>query len=482
MQPEGGALDAAVIGSGPNGLAAAIVLARAGLRVRVHEAQPTFGGGLRSAELTLPGFVHDVCSAIHPLGAASPVFTELRLDEHGLEWLHPDIDVAHPLDDGTAVTLVRSLEETAAGLGVDGAAYRRMIAPLATRARDLLDDVLQPLTRIPRHPLLLARFGMRAALPVTVLARNAFEGERARALFAGLAAHSFLSLDAPFTGTFALLFAVTGHASGWPLARGGSQRIADALVAKLRSLGGELVVGDRVGALEQLGPARAFLFDTSPWGLERIAGDKLPSGYRKRLRGYRRGPGIFKLDYALSGPVPWRAPECRRAGTVHLGGTLAEIAASEDAVMRGEHPERPFVLVAQQSLFDPTRAPAGKQTLWAYCHVPNGSTLDMTSRIEAQLERFAPGFRELVLARTVTTTRDAEAHNENYVDGDIGGGANDGLQLFARPVMSFDPYATPAQGIYLCSASTPPGAGVHGMCGLNAARSALRRTFQRRDS
>ncbi|MGA9524342.1 MAG: NAD(P)/FAD-dependent oxidoreductase, partial [Myxococcaceae bacterium] len=291
-----------------------------------------------------------------------------------------------------------------------------------------------------------------------------------------------LSLDAPFTTTFALLFAVTGHASGWPLPRGGSQRIADALAAKLESLGGEVVVADRIASLEQLGPARAHLFDTSPWSLERIAGDRLPAGYRKRLRRFRRGPGIFKLDYALSGPVPWRAPECRRAGTVHLGGTLAEIAASEDVVLRGEHPERPFVLVAQQSLFDSTRAPAGKHTLWAYCHVPNGSTVDMTARIEAQLERFAPGFRELVLARAVTTPCDAEAHNENYPGGDIGGGANGGLQLFARPVLSLDPYATPAAGIYLCSASTPPGAGVHGMCGLNAARSALRRSFGGRGS
>ncbi len=479
MRREADPVDAVVVGSGPNGLSAAIVLARAGLKVRVHEAEPTFGGGLRSAELTLPGFVHDVCSSIHPLGAASPFFSELRLDEHGVEWIHPSVDVAHPLDDGTAVALTRSIEDTAAGLGADGDVYRRMIAPLAGRCRELLDDILQPLTRVPRHPLLLAQFGVRAALPVTVLARNAFDGARARALFAGMAAHSFLPLDAPFTGSFAMIFAITGHASGWPLPRGGSQRIADALASKLRALGGELVVGDRIEAFDQLGSARAHLFDTSPWTLERVAGDRLPPLYRRRLRRFRRGPGIFKLDYALSGPVPWRSPECRRAGTVHVGGTLEEIAESEERVTRGEHPERPFVLVAQQSLFDPTRAPEGKHTLWAYCHVPNGSTVDMTARIEAQLERFAPGFKDLVLARVVTTTREIEARNQNCAGGDIAGGAHDGLQFLARPVLSVDPYSTPAEGIYLCSASTPPGGGVHGMCGLNAARSALRRSFHK---
>jgi phytoene dehydrogenase-like protein len=304
-----------------------------------------------------------------------------------------------------------------------------------------------------------------------------FASERTRALIAGLAAHSFLPLDAAFTGSFALVFVVAAHASGWPFPRGGSQRIAEALVAELRSLGGELTVGDRVRGLEQLGPARAYLFDTSAWGLEQIAGERLPGRYRRALRRFRRGPGIFKIDYALSGPVPWRAEACRRAGTVHVGGAFEEVAASEAEVALGRHPEFPFVLVAQQSLFDPTRAPMGKHTLWAYCHVPNGSTEDMTSRIEAQLERFAPGFRDLVLARAVATTRDVEARNENCDGGDIGGGANDGLQIFARPVLSRDPYATPAEGVYLCSSSTPPGGGVHGMCGMNAARSALRRSF-----
>jgi phytoene dehydrogenase-like protein len=471
-------VDAVIVGSGPNGLSAAIVLARAGLRVRVHEAEPTLGGGARSAPLTLPGFVHDVCSAIHPLAVSSPFFRSLDLRDRGLEWIHPDVDLAHPLDDGTAAVLVRSVEATAAALGEDAEAYRRLVAPIARRFPLLLESVLGPAARVPPHPLLLARFGARAMLSATRLA-GAFGGSRARALMAGCAAHSSVPLDSPFTASFALLFAASAHASGWPLPRGGSQRIADALAATLRALAGEIVVGDRVESLERLGAARAVLFDTSPAVLDRVAGDRLPARYRSRLRRFRRGPGIFKIDYALRGPVPWRAPECRRAGTVHLGGTLEEIAASEAEVARGRHPDRPFVLVAQQSLFDPTRAPAGQQTLWAYCHVPNGSSVDMTGRIEAQIERFAPGFRDLILARAVADTREVEARNANCAGGDIAGGASDGLQLLARPVLSLDPYATPARGLYLCSSSTPPGAGVHGMCGFHAARSALRRSFGR---
>jgi len=466
--------DAAVVGSGPNGLSAAIELARAGLRVRVHEAEPTIGGGTRSAALTLPGFVHDVCSAIHPMAAASPFFTGLPLAEHGLEWIHPDIALAHPLPDGSAVAMVRSVDDTAKGLGADAGAYRRVVAPLADRFQDLLGDTLGPILRMPRHPLLLGRFGMRAALPS---GRLPFRGERARALVAGLAAHSFLPLDAPFTASFALILGAAAHAAGWPIARGGSQRIADALVATLKALGGEIAASDRVDSLERLSPARAILFDISPAALERIAKNRLPERYRRALRRYRRGPGVFKVDYALSGPVPWLAPECRRAGTVHLGGTFEEIAAGEAEVGRGGHPDRPFVLVAQQSLFDDTRAPPGKHTLWAYCHVPNGSTEDMTARIDAQIERFAPGFRDLVLARATAGPREVEAHNANCAGGDIAGGAHDGLQFFARPVLALDPYATPARELYLCSSSTPPGGGVHGMCGLHAARSALRRSF-----
>lgn len=468
--------DAVVVGSGPNGLVAAVLLARAGLRVRVHEAEPSFGGGMRSAALTLPGFVHDLCSAIHPTGAASPVFKALDLHAHGLEWIHPDIPLAHPLDDGSAVTLLRSLDETATGLGEDGPAYRRLLAPLTAHFGELLEDALAPVIRLPRRPVLLARFGLHAMRSARGLV-HAFHGERGRALIAGLSAHAMIPLDAPFTASMALIFAGAAHTTGWPLAKGGSQRIADALVSSLRALGGEIVLDHKVETVEQLGPAAACLFDTSAAALERIAGDRLPSGYRRKLQTFRRGPGIFKIDYALSGPVPWRAPECRRAGTVHVGGTFAEVASTLEDVAHGRHPERPFVLVAQQSLFDASRAPAGKHTLWTYCHVPNGSTVDMTARIEAQLERFAPGFRDLVLARAVMGPREVEAHNANYRGGDIGGGANDGLQLFARPVLSADPYATPAKGLYLCSSSTPPGGGVHGMCGLHAARSALRRSF-----
>jgi phytoene dehydrogenase-like protein len=470
-------IDAVIIGSGPNGLAAAIELARAGLRVRVHEAEPTIGGGARSAELTLPGFIHDVCSAIHPLAAGSPYFRTLPLKEHGLEWIHPDVPLAHPLDDGTAAVLHRSVVETARGFGDDGAAYRRLIGPLVPRWDELMGDVTRPMIHVPRHPVLLARFGIPAMLPATTTARL-FSTVHARALFAGLAAHSFLPLEAPFTTAFALMLGISGHAVGWPFPRGGSQKIADALASYLRALGrAEIRTDDRIDVWSQLGKARAYLFDTTPRALERIAGDKLNTTYRRVLRGYKYGPGVFKVDYALAGPVPWRASECRRAGTVHLGGTLEEIAAAEKQVSQGQHPERPFVLVGQQSLFDPTRAPLGTHTLWTYCHVPNGSTEDMTDRIDAQIERFAPGFRNLVLKRSVMTSRDVEAHNANYIGGDISAGSHAGLQFIARPSWSIDPYATPTREIYLCSAATPPGAGVHGLSGYNAAQSALRRSF-----
>ena len=470
-------IDAVIIGSGPNGLAAAIELARAGLSVRVHEAEPTIGGGTRSAELTLPGFIHDVCSAIHPLGAASPYFRTLPLKEHGLEWIHPEVPLAHPLDDGTAAVLHRSVDETARGLGGDAGAYRRLIGPLVVGWGDLLGEVTQPMLHVPRHPILLARFGIPAMFPATTTARL-FSTQRARALLGGLAAHSFLPLDAPFTTAFALMLVTSGHAVGWPFPRGGSQKIADALASYLRALGrAEIRTDDRIDVWSQLGKARAYLFDTTPRALERIAGDKLNTTYRRVLRAYKYGPGVFKVDYALAGPVPWRAAECRRAGTVHLGGTLEEIAAGEKQVAQGRHPERPFVLVGQQSLFDPTRAPLGTHTLWTYCHVPNGSTEDMTDRIEAQLERFAPGFRNLVLKRSVMTSRDVEAHNANYIGGDISAGSHAALQFIARPTWSIDPYATPNRDIYLCSAATPPGAGVHGLSGYNAAQSALRRTF-----
>jgi phytoene dehydrogenase-like protein len=470
-------MDAVVVGAGPNGLAAAIELARRGKRVTILEAQDTIGGGSRSAELTLPGFIHDVCSAIHPLAAASPFFATLPLARHGLEWIHPGVPLAHPFDDGTAVVVDRSVERTAAGLGADGGAWGRTVGTVVADWGRLRTAVTGPALRFHRHPYALARFGLMSITPARAFARRSFRGERARAVFAGLAAHSFLSLDAPFSTTFGLMLGATAHAVGWPLPRGGSQRIVDALAAVLRSYGGEIATGHRVGSFNDLPPARAYLFDLVPRQLEAIAGDRLAQGRRGALRRFRHGPGVFKLDYALDGPVPWRAAECRTAGTVHLGGTLDEIADAERVVSRGGHPERPFVLVAQQSLFDPSRAPEGKQTLWAYCHVPNGSTVDMSARIEAQIERFAPGFRDRVLARHVMDTRWVEAHNECYVGGDISGGAHSGLQLFRRPVLSPDPYATPDRSIYLCSASTPPGAGVHGMCGFHAARSALRRAF-----
>ncbi len=464
--------DAVVVGAGPNGLAGGTVLAQAGLSVRVLEAAANVGGGARSAELTLPGFVHDVCSAIHPLGVASPFFRTLPLVQHGLEWIEPPAALAHPFDDGSAVVLERSSDAAVSGLGEDEARWRRLFAPLARDAEPLLEDVLAPL-HLPAHPLLLARFGARAALPATALARLSFEGVKARGAFAGLAAHSMLRLERPPSAAFGLILGLLAHSVGWPLPRGGSQRLADALAAYLRSLGGEIETGQRVESLTELGDTRPVLLDVTPRGLLALAGDRLPARYRRALERYRYGPGVFKLDWALDGPIPWRAEECARAATVHLGATLEEIAASEAAPFRGEVAERPYVLLAQQSLFDSTRAPAGRHTAWAYCHVPNGSTVDMTERIEAQVERFAPGFRDRILARSALGPADLERHNENYVGGDINGGAATLSQLFTRPVARVSPYTTPLPGVYLCSASTPPGGGVHGMCGYHAARAAL---------
>ena len=464
--------DAVIVGSGPNGLGAAITIAREGRSVLVVEAANTVGGGMRSAELTLPGFVHDVCSAIGATAVASPLFRSLPLSELGLEWVQPPAPMAHPLDDGTAAMLERSVDETAAGLGPDERKYKRVFAPL-TRGGGLLDDLLGP-ARIPRHPLKLAGFGPRALFPAARLARSMFDGERARALFAGNAGHAVLPFRTLASASFSLVLTMTAHLAGWPLARGGSQRFADALADYLRSLGGDIQTGARVASLEQLPSTRAVLLDVTPRQVVEIAGDRLPERYRRRLERFRYGAGAFKLDYAIEGPIPWRAAECARAGTVHLGGTLDEIEASEEAWSRGEHSERPFVILAQQSLFDPSRAPEGKHTVWAYCHVPNGSTFDMSERIEAQIERFAPGFGERVLARHVTTPADLEVYNENYVGGDINGGVQDLRQLFTRPVARINPYSTPAKGLYICSSSTPPGGGVHGMCGYFAAKAALR--------
>jgi len=470
------AYDAVVVGSGPNGLAAAITMARAGRSVLVLEAREAIGGGCRSAELTLPGFVHDVCSAIHPLGLGSPFFKTLPLGDHGLEWIHPPAPVAHPLDDGTAVVIERSVEETAAGLGPDAAAYRRLMGPLSAEWDALAPELLAPL-HLPRHPLAMARFGLMAIRSASGFAQARFRGERARAVFAGIAGHSILPLERTATAAIGLVLGALTHAVGWPLPRGGSRRIADALAAHLRSLGGEIRTGSPVESLDALPPARAVLCDVTPRQLLKLAGDRLRGRYRRGLERYRYGPAAFKLDFALSGPIPWKAAECARAATVHLGGTLDEIAASEAAVGRGEHPDRPFVLLVQPSLFDASRAPAGRHTVWAYCHVPNGSTFDMRARIEAQIERFAPGFGDLVLARSVLTPARLQELNANYVGGDINGGAQDLGQMFTRPVARIVPYSTPVRGLYICSSSTPPGGGVHGMCGYHAARAALRALF-----
>ncbi len=466
--------DAVVVGAGPNGLAAAIELARAGRSVLVCERSEHVGGGTATAELTLPGFRHDVCSAIHPLAVGSPFLRTLPLAAHGLEMIEPEVQAAHPLDGGRAAVLHRSVQATAEGLGGrDGEAYAALVGPFAAAWDDLAEIVLGA-PRPPRHPLLAARFarsGMRGAVG---LANATFRGEGARSLFAGMGAHSMRPLDRSPTAAFALVLLALGHAAGWPVARGGSQAIAEAMAAHLRSLGGEIRTGDEVRSIADLPRSRAVLFDVTPRQLLAICGEQLPRRYRAALGRYRYGPGVFKVDYALSAPVPWLAEECRRAGTVHVGGALAEMAAAEATVARGGHPQKPYVLVAQQSLVDPGRAPAGCHTLWAYCHVPNGSAVDMTDPIEAQIERFAPGFRDVVLARSARGPAALEADNPNYVGGDINGGAADLRQVLARPVLRLSPYATPNPRFFLCSSSTPPGGGVHGMCGHHAARAALR--------
>ena len=468
--------DAVVVGAGPNGLAAAIELARAGKSVAVFEAASTPGGGCRSAELTLPGFVHDVCSAIHPLALASPFFKSIPLTELGVRFRHPSAPLAHPLDDGDAAVLERSVPETAEGFGADARAYVRLMGSLARNADKLIVDILGPL-RVPHHPIALARFGLPAVRSAHGLASARFDEPRARALFAGIAAHSMMSLRRPPTAAYGLLLAVIGHVYGWPAVEGGAQKLTDALVAHLKSLGGRISTGHRIESLGELPQSKAVLFDLTPRQVVDIAGDALPTRYRRRLERYQHGPGVFKIDFALNEPIPWKADVCRRAGTVHLGGTLEEVAASEDAVCRGRLVERPYILLAQQTTFDETRAPEGKHTAWAYCHVPTGSSFDMSERIEAQIERFAPGFRDTVIARSTMTAPELEAYNANYIGGDISGGVQHFGQLFTRPAIRFDPYSTPNKRLYICSSSSPPGGGVHGMCGHYAARSALRRAF-----
>jgi phytoene dehydrogenase-like protein len=478
-------LDAIVVGSGPNGLTAAVTLARAGVHVRLYEAADELGGGTRSGELTLPGFRHDLCSAVHPLGAGSPAFSDLPLADHGLEWLQPQVALAHPQTDGSAAVLTRSVDETAASLGRDGSAWRALVEPFIGRWERLAPEILRPVTvAVPRHPLvspLSARFGLRGMWPAR-LGAGRFREDRTKALLAGLAGHAIAPLRSPLTMGVALLFALAAHDVGWPVPRGGSQSIADALASYLRSLGGEIETGVTVTALDDLPHARAYLLDVMPRDLVAMSGSRLPARYRRRLRRYRSGPAVFKVDYALSGPVPWTAEACHGAGTVHLGASLAEIGSALSAACAGRAPSPPFLISAQPTVVDPSRAPDGHHILWVYAHVPHGWRGDLTEAIEDQIERFAPDFRDLVLGRRVWAPADLEARNRNLVGGDISGGAFRGRQVLFRPVVATVPYITPDPEVYLCSSATPPGPGVHGMCGYLAAQIALRQSFGRRHS
>lgn len=461
--------DAVVIGSGPNGLSAAIQLARQGQKVLIIEAAHEVGGGMRTNELTLEGFHHDICSAVHPMAYISPFFKSLNLEKHGLEWIFPQASVAHPLDNEPAVLLSKSVAATAENLGIDSKRYQQLLKPYLNNPEGLFSDLLKPLG-IPKHPYLMGHFGMKAILPATLFSKLYFKGTRAKALFAGCTGHSVLPFDKFFTSALGMVFLLSGHMVDWVIPKGGSKAIGDALLKVFKEYGGEVILNTRINNFGQLPKAKRYFFDTDPKQLASIASDQLPKSYLRRLNKYNYGPGVFKIDYALSEPIPWKDKNCLKASTVHLGGTFEEIARSEKEAWQGIHSEKPYVLMTQQSQFDTTRSPKGKHTGWAYCHVPHGSTKDMTKVIEQQIERFAPGFKEVILAKHTMNSQDYFNYNPNYLGGAVTGGAADITQLFTRPVMRRNPYSTPNPSIYICSASTPPGGGVHGLCGYYAAK------------
>ncbi len=469
--------DAVVVGSGPNGLSAAVRLAQEHLRVLVLEAAPTIGGGTRTQELTEPGFLHDICSAVHPTAAGSPYLNSLPLEKYGLQWIQPDYPFAHPMENGEALVVSRSIADTAGRLPDDEKSYIRLYQKFVDEWPALAEDIFGTL-RLPKHPFIMARFGWYGMFSAKLLGNSLFDHPKAKALFAGCAAHSILPMSKAFSASFGLVLGASAHAVGWPFAKGGSAAITHALAEHFKHLGGEIECNHRVESLRDIPPAQAILFDLTPHQITDIAEGKLPSGYHKNLRSYTYGPGVFKMDWALSEPVPWKNKQCRKAGTLHLGGTFEEIASSEEAIWKGDHHVSPFVLAAQPSVFDDSRAPAGKHTFWAYCHVPNGSEKDMTEAIENQIERYAPGFRDTIISKHTMHAMDFEQYNANYIGGDINGGAQFAKQLFGRPVLRWNPYKIPGSGMYICSSSTPPGGGVHGMSGFHAAEIALKQEFE----